>query len=101
MNCCAFCDVPVSGGRDTYGDLYYPICFDCHWGMFSGGDDFQDWYGVAPHVHDLSRTGSMIGSTVLMDISAQLSANGEYDCGGGVFFRPDPDATGLGVYSRR
>jgi hypothetical protein len=99
MKICILCGCAVRE-RDTYGDIYSPICFDCHWGMV---DEYysQDWYGVAPHTHDLTKTGSFIGSTVLKDLTDRLNENGEFDCGNGLFFRPDPDAPGLGVYSRR
>lgn len=51
------------------------------------GCSFPD-YGVAPHVHDFSATGSWIGSTRLLP-REQWPSN----------FVEDPDAPGLGTYT--
>ena len=44
-------------------------------------------YGVAPHDHNLEKTGSFIGSTELKD-KAEWPEN----------FKEDPECPGLGVY---
>lgn len=46
------------------------------------------YYGVAPHTHDLSRTGSVIGSTAILPES-EWPDN----------FEPDKDGSGCGVYT--
>lgn len=46
------------------------------------------WYGVAPHKHDLKRTGSIIGSTVLLPKDQWPST-----------FREDSECPGLGTYT--
>ena len=48
------------------------------------------WYGVAPHKHDLSKTGSIIGSTVV-EPKERWPEN----------FREDPECEGCGVWTCR
>ena len=43
-------------------------------------------YGLGPHTHDISRTGSVVGSTVM---SEQEGVDG---------FTPDPDEPGTGTW---
>lgn len=45
------------------------------------------WYGLAPHSHDMARTGSFIGSTVLEPRDTWPKN-----------FREDPDCEGCGTY---
>lgn len=45
------------------------------------------WYGVAPHRHDMQKTGSIIGSTVLLP-KEEWPSN----------FRPDPEDPSCGTY---
>jgi hypothetical protein len=45
-------------------------------------------YGVAPHTHDMSKTGSVIGSTVILPES-EWPDN----------FEPDKDVPGCGTYT--
>jgi hypothetical protein len=52
------------------------------------GDCIYPWYGCAPHSHDLDKTGSFIGSTVLDDKSAWPEN-----------FIEDMEAGGLGTYA--
>jgi hypothetical protein len=46
------------------------------------------WYGMAPHGHGMSRTGSIIGSTVVQPKDTWPPN-----------FTPDPDADGCGVWT--
>jgi len=55
------------------------------------------WYGVAPHHHDLTKTGSFLGSTVL-DPLPEPDEDGVYHLPGGICFRPDPDCPRCGTY---
>jgi hypothetical protein len=80
---CIVCDVELTGGLDTYGSYDMPMCWDCYSEM--AGETIQPYYGLGPHHHDLTITGSFIGSTVF---DAQDDPN----------FSPDPDAPGLGVW---
>jgi hypothetical protein len=58
---CWKCEKPLSGGTDTFG---WPgdECWNCYAELKSM--EGETWYGLAPHHHDLSITGSIIGSTV-------------------------------------
>lgn len=98
---CTVCERVVSGGRDTFGWFHRnPVCAECHLWLWSviEEQDGQDVYGLAPHHHDLSITGSMIGSTVFESVQSP-DAYGRIDCGDRWFY-PDADAGGLaGVYS--
>lgn len=52
------------------------------------GNCAYPWYGLAPHGHDLSKTGSIIGSTVIDDTDT-WPAN----------FEEDSEAPGCGTYA--
>lgn len=45
------------------------------------------WYGMAPHIHDMKITGSILGSTVFLPKN-QWPSN----------FLPDPDCEGFGTW---
>jgi hypothetical protein len=52
------------------------------------GECCYPYYGLRPHHHDLSHTGSFIGSTVI-DWMEPLPKN----------FEPDPDDPAMGTYT--
>jgi len=79
---CVVCQKVLLGGIDTFGSYDMPMCWE-HFSELNGQGG--SCYGLAPHVHDLSRTGSIIGSTVF---------TGEEDSR----FVADLDAPGLGVW---
>ena len=95
---CDHCDKPLTGGLDTYG---WPgnLCWDCYAEWNSQTVAGRAYYGLGPHHHDLSITGSIIGSTVL-DPLPEPNADGEYIIDNQVFI-PDPDAPGLGIWEYR
>lgn len=82
MNC-VVCGQELTGRLDTFGARDAPMCWTCHSEMASEGT--QPYYGLGPHHHDLTITGSYIGSTV-------------FDAQDDPEFMPDPDAPGLGVW---
>lgn len=100
---CTSCGDPIPDERSTYGDPGYYFCWSCHWELQGQWRSSYPMYGVAPHTHDLSRTGTFIGSTVLSALPP-ADATGWIDCTFmgppwvGVGFKPDPDAPGLGTY---
>ncbi len=51
------------------------------------GDNCYPYYGLKPHTHDLSKTGSLIGSTIF-DKEEKLPDN----------FQPDSECPGMGTY---
>ncbi len=90
---CSGCGKPLTGGIDTFGDPNDELCWDCYAECKAGPR--EPYYGVAPHHHDLSITGTFIGSTVLDGLPP--ADNGHYDLGYATF-TPDPEAPGCGVY---
>ena len=95
---CELCNKTLAGGLDTYG---WPgnYCWDCYVFGQAGGDCGESWYGLAPHHHDESITGSIIGSTVL-DPLPEPNQFGEYEIDGLVFV-PDPEVPGCGIWFRK
>ncbi len=88
MNC-SICGTPLSGGLDTFGDVGAELCADCWYDLPENNDD---WYGMAPHAHDLSVTGGFIGSTVFKPLP-EPDVNGVYEVDG-LFFVPDEEVGG-------
>lgn len=95
---CTACATTLHNGTDTFGDVGCPFCWDCY-AALNGERGSPGYYGLAPHHHDLTITGSIIGSTVF-DPLPEPNENGEYVIGNRVFF-PDPHALGLGVWEYR
>lgn len=91
---CSVCAKPLTNGLDTFGDVHNPMCWDC-WAESNAGGD-AGYYGLAPHHHDLSITGSLIGSTVF-DPLPERDVNGDYRIDNRIF-TPDPTAPGLGFW---
>lgn len=93
---CTACRQPLDGGTDTFGDVDLPMCWDCYSGL-QGGDEFA-YYGLAPHHHDLTVTGHMIGCTVFDPLPTPTPA-GEYIVDDMIFV-PGPDP-GMGFWYHR
>ena len=96
---CKCCNCELSGGLDTYGDVGDELCQPCWLGLCYEAEHYTnslDWYGLAPHHHDLSKTGSMIGSTVFDPLPDEKDGEGWYIIKPGLFFLPD-DETGGGM----
>ena len=82
MQRCAVCNEEIQGA-EVYGPIDAPRCWTCY---AEGNEGGHVYYGMAPHHHDESITGSVIGSTVIESIEPTDE------------FTPDPDAPGLGVW---
>ena len=91
---CVRCDRVLRGDVDTFGELRNPMCWNCY--AETNAEGGQPYDGIAPHHHDLSQTGSFIGSTVFEDLV--LNENGEIELEDGTVFIPDPEAPGCGIY---
>lgn len=102
MIVCTACQKPLANATDTFGDVDCPFCWECY-GALNGEGGMGpegmpcEYYGLAPHHHDLSITGSMIGSTVL-DPLPEPSQFGEYIIGNQIFTPTEP---GMGIWSYR
>ena len=97
---CMICGCPLSGGLDTYGAVGQELCF-ADWLALAYEDEQveQTWYGLAPHHHDLTITGSVIGSTVFDALPEEKNERGEYIIQPGLFFLPDDETGGyLGLW---
>ena len=88
---CMVCNTPLAGELDTYGDVGAELCIDC-WHNLPEQLDPPSWYGMAPHHHDLERTGSYIGSTVF-DPLPEPDEFGIYAVNG-LYFQPDDEVGG-------
>ena len=95
---CSICHAPLTNGLDTFGDVHFPLCWDCYayCNANGGGPESAGYYGLAPHHHDESVTGSIIGSTVF-DPLPEPEIDGSYRFGNRTF-TPDPAAPGLGFW---
>ena len=88
---CISCGVELKNEIDTFGDHGHEMCWDC-WATEEGHDN--QWYGMAPHHHNLAVTGSFIGSTVL-DPLPEPNEHGEYWIADmGAWFKPDDEVDG-------
>ena len=94
MATCSFCSKQINGS-EIFGEHDQPACWNC-WSGLLAEEASQIVYGLGPHHHDLSKTGSFIGSTVF-EALPDKDEFGRYDMGD-AFFTPDPDAPGLGIW---
>lgn len=87
---CYICGKPLTGGTDTFG---WPddLCWDCYV-EFQAGCEGESYYGLAPHHHDETITGSLIGSTVYDSLPESMPCGG-YDLGYATLI-PDPEMDG-------
>jgi hypothetical protein len=83
------CGTLLTGGIDTFGPWNDPLCWECYSGEDVNGAD-RSHYGLAPHRHDLSKTGSFIGSTVFETDREDVEG-----------FVADPDAPELGFWTQK
>lgn len=98
---CYFCGVELTGGIDTFGPPTQECCDSC-WRANGIDDEPRSWYGLAPHHHDMDITGSIIGSTVFDGIPEDnRDEDGWYQVAPGLFFLPDVEAPGCGIWEDR
>ena len=98
---CHFCEAAIARPQENWGQWNSPTCLQCFLELsaLSDHEPQECWYGIAPHTHDLTLTGSFIGSTVMTPLTALPAlTNGAVDLGWG-WFVPDEDAPGMGICS--
>lgn len=97
---CTRCGVELRNELDTFGDVGDELCEDCWYEYYDEVDG--SYYGLAPHHHDLSITGSFIGSTIF-DPLPEPAPDGRYWIADrGMWFRPDDEVGGsAGVWERK
>ena len=95
---CHFCEAVIARPQENWGQWNSPTCLSCYLELsaMSCHEQQESWYGLAPHIHDLTLTGSFIGSTVMTPLPALTG--GAVDLGWG-WFTPDEEAPGMGIYS--
>lgn len=95
---CFACGKGFTARIQEYGPADTPMCWDC-W-TAEAKEQEEEWYGLAPHTHDLKRTGSFIGSTVFESLG-DPNADGVYILDdGNTIFTPDPEDPCLGTYKQ-
>jgi hypothetical protein len=96
---CHCCGKVLLGGIDTWGEVGQEFCQDCYYEITEEYQpERESHYGLAPHHHDLTITGSIFGSTVL-DALPSPDENGRFWIAGRkAWFTPDPEAPGLGFW---
>lgn len=100
---CQHCKTPITDDLLAYGRLGDEICWDCYWDLIDDDPMNDWWYGMAPHVHDLSKTGGIIGSTVFMDYAdCPTDGKGRYWIEStNAWFSPDDEVDGAqGIWDR-
>lgn len=101
MRSCQGCAYKFKHEWEIYGAVGDSLCADCYFDMISSAQGYEEWYGLAPHGHDMNRTGSIIGSTVFKPLPDKVDENGWYDLGNGTFFWPDPEVGPyMGIWRR-
>ena len=96
---CHFCEAVIARPQENWGEWNSPTCLRCHTELsaMSDHEPEESWYGIAPHTHDLTRTGSFIGSTVMTPPPALTQGLLALDYGWG-WFEMDKDDPWLGIY---
>ena len=101
---CTCCGVALRGELDTFGDIGNELCEGCWYKLYDETNGVQ-YYGLAPHHHDLSITGSFIGSTIFDDYKATSKQDdtGRYWIEDRkMWFRPDEEVGGdSGMWEER
>lgn len=100
---CMKCGIELKNELDTYGNVGQELCADC-WYEWEEEQNGVSYYGLAPHIHDESITGSMIGSTVFLDYSsARRDEHGRYWIEDRkMWFTPDNEVDGsAGMWDER
>lgn len=101
MNC-TICGDTIATIQAGYGDVSEPICWGC-WCELEDQNN-EDFYGLAPHIHNLKKTGSYLGSTEFIKTPAP-DENGWIDCSFmgpswvGTWFKADEDDPSMGIYT--
>lgn len=101
---CTRCGVELNGDLDTFGDIGNELCEDC-WYEWQEETEGVSYYGLAPHHHDLTLTGSFIGSAIYDDYkaTAKRDERGRYWIEDRkMWFTPDDEVDGYqGMWEER
>lgn len=100
MTNCEACGVAIANEWEAYGNVGETLCMDCWYDMIDLEElerGYSEVYGIAPHHHDLSITGNIIGSTVDDPLPTATDKVGWYTIAPGVLYMPDPNPDGAGM----
>lgn len=104
---CVSCGCTLYNDVNTFGEVGQEMCWTC-WSRDIPLEDIRDmedegYYGLAPHHHDTTITGSLIGSTVYEPLPGEPNENGEYWIPDrNAWFWPDPEMDGMmGVWREK
>lgn len=87
---CSLCKKELRNGTDTFGSIAQPFCWDCY-ALTRNETTIEDaWTGLAPHHHDESITGTLVGSTVFDPLPAP-NERGEYEVDGFIYVPVEPN----------
>jgi hypothetical protein len=100
MKKCEGCGAELGHDWEIYGGIGDTLCADCWYDMIGADQPYDEVYGIAPHHHDLTRTGSIIGSTVFDELEGEPDEEGWYHITEKVWYIPDqsPDGEGMGMW---
>jgi hypothetical protein len=98
MRKCELCGEKLEEDWEVYGEIGETLCVDCWYEARAEENGYEEVFGLPPHHHDLTITGSIIGSTVDDPLPETKTASGWYDLGDGWWFKPsdDPQDGGMG-----
>ncbi len=98
---CTRCGIDLHNDIDTFGDTGQEMCEDCWYEWYEEVNGVE-YYGMAPHHHDLTITGSFIGSTIL-DPLPEPAADGRYWIESAkLWFQPDDEVDGaMGMWTAK
>jgi len=97
---CQSCGETLENEFNVYGDVGETLCWACWSDMVDAERGYSEVYGIGPHHHDMSITGSIIGSTVFDALEGERDADGWYHINEKVWYKPDtnPDGEGMGLW---
>ena len=95
---CDLCETELVEDWEIFGDFDQTLCIDCWWKLTAEEQGYEEVFGLPPHHHDLSITGSIIGSTVDDLLPETKTPGGWYILSEGWYFKPsdDPADGGMG-----
>lgn len=104
MTTCKLCGLTIVNTWEEYGSPDEVLCVRCWYDLQDEQEEAQGYhevYGIGPHHHDLSRTGSIIGSTVddpLPDVAPD--SEGFIMITPTSYYKPgtNPDGAGMGLW---
>jgi hypothetical protein len=96
---CTICGKHLDNGLDTFGEIGLEMCWPCWSELGDEATETESWYGLGPHHHQYTHEGQIVIGSTTLDPLPPKNEDGSYTIGN-LRFSPDPDAPGLGIWSR-